>query len=323
MSRAEASVIAARAERSAWVEVRRVAAAVVETTKPRITKLVVVTAGVGFALGALGRSWTAAEFMLAGAWCLIGTALCAAGANALNQWMERDRDARMTRTAGRPLPDGRLTPGQVLAGGLLMGACGAGVLWWGAGAVAATVGLATMAIYLLLYTPLKPVTSLATLVGAIPGALPPLIGWAAADADSGWRALASPGAWSLFLIMFVWQIPHFLAIAWMYREDYARGGYRVLPSGPGAESWAAAVILAWTVLLVPVTLAPGILMDRGPGPGYFVAALASGLGFLALAARLCRARTREAARAAFLGSIVHLPLLLVVLLADAAISALW
>lgn len=323
MSNVEASVAAASAERSAWAEARRVVAAVVETTKPRITKLVVVTAGVGFALGALGRSWSAAELVLAGTWCLLGTALCSGGANALNQWMERERDARMSRTACRPLPEGRLTPGQVLSAGLLMGACGAGVLWWGSGAVAATVALATIGVYLLAYTPLKPVTPLATLVGAVPGALPPLIGWASADAGAGWRSLATPGAWALFLILFVWQIPHFLAIAWMYREDYARGGYRVLPTGPGSESWASAVILAWSALLVPVTLAPGALMDRGPGPGYFVAALASGLGFLLLSARLCRVRTREAARAAFVGSIVHLPLLLVVLVADAAISALW
>ncbi|MFM9994810.1 MAG: protoheme IX farnesyltransferase [Phycisphaerales bacterium] len=349
MSRtARASVISVPDHPEAPAHARRTLAAIVETTKPRITKLVVVTAGVGFAVsavgsggvgGASGRAWTLGEFLLAAAWCLLGTALSAAGANALNQWMERDRDARMARTATRPLPEGRLTPTQVFVAAAMMAGAGVGVLWIASGVVAAAIALTTIATYLLLYTPLKPVTSLATLVGAVPGALPPLIGWAAADAltqagargnggggwwgGGNWSTLADPGAWTLFLIMFVWQIPHFLAIAWMYRDDYTRGGYRVLPAGDATGSWTSAAILAWTLLLVPVTLAPGVLMQAGPGPGYFVVALATGLAFLALALRLCRTRTREAARATFLASIIHLPVLLLVLVADTAATALW
>ncbi len=334
MSRAaRASAIAVPREDGAASDLRRVVGAIVETTKPRITKMVVVTAGVGFALGAAGslsvdrvggaRSWSLGELVLAGLWCLAGTGLSAAGANSLNQWLERERDARMPRTASRPLPEGRLAPAQALGAGALLCAAGVGLLWAASGVVAASVSLATIAVYLLLYTPLKPVTSLATLVGAVPGALPPLIGWAAADRSAGWSALADPGAWALFLIMFVWQIPHFLAIAWMYRDDYERGGYRMLPMGDTTGRWTAASILVWAVLLVLVTLSPGLLMEVGPGPGYFVAALGTGAGFLYLAVRLARLRSRESARATFLGSIVHLPVLLVVLVVDTMVGVVW
>ncbi len=324
MSRAaRASAIAVSPQNAGVPDLRRVLGEIIETTKPRITKMVAVTAGVGFAVGALGRTWAVGEFLLAALWCLLGTALSSAGANTLNQWMERERDARMTRTAARPLPEGRITPAQAFVAGVLMAGAGVGLLWAASGVVAASISLGTIAVYLLLYTPLKPVTSLATLVGAVPGALPPLIGWAAANEPSGWSSLADPGAWALFLIMFVWQIPHFLAIAWMYREDYAQGGYRVLPMGDTTGNWTAASILAWTVVLVPVTLAPVALMEVGPGPGYFVTALGTGLAFLYLALRLARWRTRELARATFIASIIHLPLLLVVLVADTMIAAIW
>src|SRR5690606_33660282 len=195
----------------------------VETTKPRITRLVVITAGVGFALGALGQSWTPGGLVLAAAACILGTGLSAAGANALNQWWERDRDARMQRTARRPIPSGRLSPQAVLWAAVAMSVVGPLTLLLNVGAPAAALALATILIYVLLYTPSKPLTPLSTIIGAVPGALPPVIGWAAARPE--WAALAAPGAWSLFLIMFVWQVPHFIAIAWMHREDYARGGY--------------------------------------------------------------------------------------------------
>ena len=297
--------------------------ALVEATKPRITKMVAVTAGVGFLAGAVGRSWTFTDFLVSGAGCLLGTALSSGGANTLNQWMERDRDARMHRTRSRPLPSGRVTPARALAAGVVLSLAGLGVLWAAAGPVAALVSLATIVTYLAVYTPLKPVTPLATLIGAVPGALPPLIGWVSARPEAGFAALSDPGAWALFLIMFVWQVPHFLAIAWMYREDYARGGYRVLPAVDPSGWGTSAAILVWTAVLVPVTVAPAALMRDGPGPGYVAVALVTGVAFLALAVRLCRQRTRELARATFVASIIHLPVLLVVLVADTAITAIW
>jgi protoheme IX farnesyltransferase len=293
----------------------------VELTKPRITRLVTVTSGVGFALGALGRPWSWAELAASAVGCLGGTALSSAGANALNQWMERGRDAVMPRTAGRPLPQGRVTPEQAAACGVAASVLGVGVLWVASGVVPAMVSLATILIYLLLYTPSKVVTPLSTLIGAVPGALPPIIGWTAARGDAG--SLLDPGAWSLFLIMFVWQVPHFLAIAWMYRDDYAAGGYKVLPCVDPDGSRTAAAILAWSALLMPITLAPLVLLRYGPGPGYAAVALVTGGGCFWLAGRLARSRTREHARAAFFASIVHLPLILLVLVADSAIAALW
>ncbi len=304
---------------------RALAGAVIETTKPRITKLVTVTAAVGFGMAALARPWTTGELVIIAAGCLAGTALSSGGANALNQWMERVRDGRMPRTAIRPLPQARLTPFQAFVAGAAMCFTGVAVLWLLCGAVAALVSAATIVIYLAVYTPLKPLTPLSTLVGAVPGALPPLIGWAAANPEAGIGVLADPGAWALFLIMFVWQIPHFLAIAWMYRDDYRLGGYRVLPINDEDGSYTAATILAWAVLLLPVTLAPVALLPEatGPGPGYIAVAAGTGLIFLALCIRLARSRTRENARVVFFASIIHLPVLLVVLVVDSLIAALW
>jgi protoheme IX farnesyltransferase len=206
---------------------------------------------------------------------------------------------------------------------LLTVALGVGLLWAGNGPVPAAIALATVGVYVLAYTPLKPVTSVSTLVGAVPGALPPLIGWTAATEQLGWNSLADPGAWTLFLIMFVWQIPHFLAIAWMYRDDYARAGYRMLPMGDDGARWTSVSMLAWTLLLLPVSLAPIVLMQAGPAAGYALVAIATGLGFLWLVVRLVRQRTRELARTVFFASIIHLPVLLVVLVADTMIPVLW
>ena len=308
-----------------------VVSALAECTKPRITRLVTITAGVGFAMAALGRepgAWTIADLLLRGGGCLAGTAMSAAGASALNQWMERGRDALMPRTAARPLPGGRVGPGAVLGAGLALCVTGVAVLWAMAGAGPAALSLATIVIYLLIYTPLKPVTPLSTLVGAVPGALPPLIGWTAASAEPGLGSLWGPGAaggWVLFLIMFVWQIPHFLAIAWMYREDYARGGYRVLPVLDTDGGSTAVTILAWAALLIPVTAAPAVIGGAGAGgrasSAYLFAALVMGAVFLALSLRLAQSRARPEARTVFIASVVHLPVLLVALVADAAVSA--
>lgn len=190
----------------------------VELTKPRITLMVVFTALVGFVCATLGPVSLSA---LAAA--LLGTGLVAAGASALNMLMERDTDALMQRTRSRPLPAGRLRPGDALLFGIGLTAFGLLELTWLSGSLAALVALATWSSYLFLYTPLKRRTSLSTLVGAIPGALPPVIGWAAA------RQSLEGGAFVLFAILFLWQIPHFLAIAWIYRDDYARAALPMLP----------------------------------------------------------------------------------------------
>lgn len=297
------------------------AAALYETTKPRITRLVTITSGVGFVLAALARPWTALELALAAAGCVLGTALSAAGANALNQWWEQDRDGRMPRTRRRPLPEGRLTPASVFWTGVALGVLGVALLWALCGPVPAAVSAATILSYLLVYTPLKPVTPLATIVGAVPGALPPLIGWTAGSGAPGWASLAEPVGWALFLILFVWQVPHFLAIAWLYRDDYAQGGYKVLPVVDSGERTSAA-ILAWSVLLVPVTLAPSLMAGPGPGPVYGWIALLSGIAYLYFASRLAISRSRRDARTTFIASVIHLPILMVALVADPLAAAL-
>src|SRR5262249_52501860 len=184
-------------------------AAYLALTKPRLVLLVLVTVAVGFQLGARGRAHPAALAVT-----LLGTALVAGGAGALNQWLERGRDALMRRTAHRALPSGRLSPREALSFGVCLGVVASLIRPLGAGILAAAVALATLLLYVLVYTPLKPLTSLNTVVGAVPGALPPLIGWGAATGRLGIEA------WALFLIVFLWQFPHFLAIAWIYRDDY-------------------------------------------------------------------------------------------------------
>lgn len=296
-------------------------AAFIETTKPRITRLVTITSGVGFALAALSRPGGLAHLVVPALGCLAGTVASAAGANALNQWAERERDARMPRTCARPLPQSRLSPRAVLWPGLACCAAGVVTLWLACGKAPALVSLATILIYLLVYTPMKPLTPLATLVGAVPGALPPLIGWTAASPDAGLASLSHPGGWSLFLIMFVWQIPHFLAIAWLYRRDYALGGHAVLPVVDPAGGSTAAAVLVWAACLVPITLAP-VLVVPSLGWAYMLVAGITGTLFFVQAARLALSRTAAAARRTFIASVIHLPVLLLAMVADAAASLL-
>ncbi len=296
---------------------------IVELTKPRITRMVTITSGVGFILGAVTQHWETWDLAFRAIVCLAGTAFSASGANALNQWWERDRDAVMPRTCGRPLPTDRVTPDQALGWGLAFSIFGIALLAC-IGLAPALVSLATILIYVLLYTPLKPITTTNTLVGAIPGALPPLIGWTAAASGNalrgGWagaQSLLEAGGWSLFALMFVWQIPHFLAIAWMYRDDYAKGGYRMLPISDPDGGMTATTIFTWSIVLVPATMAPAILLrDRLGSVSLFAAALL-GIAYVALCYRLWRTREVKHARAVFFASIVHLPLLLLVLVADA------
>lgn len=291
----------------------RGAGAVVEACKMGITRLVTITAGVGFVMAALTRAWSW-ELALLGVATLVGTAMSAAGANAINQWMERERDGRMDRTKGRPIPSGRVSAGAVLWSGVALSVVGVGVLLY-AGLAPALVSLACVVSYIAVYTPMKTRTTLSTFVGAIPGALPPLIGTTAA-LGGGVEVLRDPVGLSLFAIMFVWQLPHFLAIAWMYREDYEAGGYVMLPSvDPDGRVTAMAMTL-WSWALVPATLLPAVFMPEAVGVVYPVVAIVTGLAYSVLCARLAVTRRREDARRVFFASIAHLPLLLLVLVGE-------
>ena len=266
-------------------------------TKPEITFNVVLTALVGFLAAAHGAA-QALELLRA----LLGTALVAGAASTLNQWAERGPDAVMKRTIRRPLPAGRLTPRESLAFGLALGVAGTVYLALAVNPLASALAAATALSYLLVYTPLKRVTSLATVVGAVPGAIPPLIGWAAA------RGELNPGGWVLFLILFFWQMPHFLALAALYRKDYARAGFRVLPveDPDGASTGRQSVLYALALLLVSLLPAPLGMA----GPLYFFGALALGGGFVAYALRLALSPASHArASGLFRYSLLYLPVL--------------
>lgn len=273
-----------------------------ELTKPRITTLVVVTAAVGYAVGAPRGLEPIVLTAL-----LLGTALVAGGASALNQYWERDADARMERTRLRPLPAGRVAPAEALAFGLAVS--GAGLILLGTiNGMTALLGAAALASYVLLYTPLKRVTSLCTVVGAVPGALPPLMGWAAA------RGTLSAGGWALFAVLFFWQLPHFLAIGWIYREDYARGGFPMLTVlDPDGRSTGRQMML-YSAALIPVTLVAGALASAGTG--YLWSAVALGLVFFGGSVRFAWTRSVPAARGLFLVSILYLPVLLGLMVFD-------
>ena len=272
-----------------------------QLTKPRLTSLVVVTTLVGFLAAAPG---TDVPLLLH---TVFGTLLVAAAAAALNQWAERDADAFMRRTAGRPLPAGRLAPRQALAFGALLLVAGTVWLWLWANPLASVLAVITAASYLLAYTPMKQTTSLATVVGAVPGAIPPMIGWAAATGG------LQPGAWVLFLIIFFWQMPHFLAIATLCRQDYAQAGFRVLPvvDPDGTSTGRQAALYAMG--LIPVSLLPAVMGLAGRW--YFVGALALGVTYLVGALHLLMMPddvTR--ARRLFRLSLLYLPALLTMLL---------
>ncbi len=303
------------------------AAALLEATKPGITRLVTITSAVGFgmAMAQLRTQWHDAWICLAG--CLAGTAISSAGANTLNQWWERERDARMKRTESRPLPRGALRPRTVLLSGLLLGALGVTLLCLLCGPVPGLVSLTTIVTYLLIYTPLKPVTPWSTLVGALPGALPPMIGWTSVASIAGDRAglvsLAHPLGLTLFAILFVWQVPHTLAIAWMYKEDYARGGHRLLPVVDGDGRRTARWMLAWSAVLLPVSLAPAYWMRPGAAAAFSIIAVITGVAYFVLALRVVRTRERADARRMFFASIMHLPLLLVSLVGFTLVTSLF
>jgi heme o synthase len=298
--------------------------ALMATTKPGITRQVTLTSAVGFVMAAAARAdaWTWGQLTLLGVATIVGTALSAAGANALNQWMERHRDAAMPRTTNRPLPAGQVSAGGVLAFGAMLCAAGLAVLWGVTGIAPMLVSLACIVSYLVFYTPMKVTTPLATFVGAIPGALPPMIGAAAASGLTGLAALREPAGLVLFTLMFIWQIPHFLAIAWMYKDDYAQGGYAVLPVVDPQGATTAWTVALWTLALIPATLLPATNLQGVVGLPYAIIALVSGLAFGYLALRLILERTRERARVVFFASIAHLPLLLLAMTVEATLRTM-
>jgi protoheme IX farnesyltransferase len=272
-------------------------------TKPRLNLLVLVTTLGGLYLASPDGVHTSLLVHT-----LLGTALVAGGAAALNQVWERDTDRLMRRTSGRPVPQGRLGVNEATWFGVLLSSAGLIELTFGANSTAAAVALATAASYVLFYTPLKTRTSLATLVGAVPGALPPVIGWAAATGEIALPAIV------LFGIVFFWQMPHFLAIAWMYRDEYARAGIPLLPVLEPDGRRTGQQALLYAAALWPVSLLPA-LVGLADAP-YSIVATGLGFGFIALAALFARDRSIVRARRLFLFSITYLPLLWGALVAD-------
>jgi len=271
-------------------------AAYVELTKPRITFLIVLTSAAGFCLGSKGDFDYLTLFN-----ALLGIALLSSGIATLNQYMERGLDARMRRTVTRPLPAGKLDPGAALTLGLALTVLAEAYLALFVNPLTAGFGLLVIVGYLLCYTPLKTRSSLSTVVGAFPGAMPPLMGWTAATGQVGIEA------WALFGILFAWQFPHFLAIAWMYREDYARAGILMLPVVEPACRLTAQQIVVWSLLLVPVSLFPAALGTTGAV--YFYGAFLLGILFLGTSIHAALSKTRQGARRLLLASVLYLPVL--------------
>ncbi|MGA8030331.1 MAG: heme o synthase [Bryobacteraceae bacterium] len=270
--------------------------AYLELTKPRVTWLIVMSTAIGYFFGHAGH-WAPWALLHS----LIGTALIASGTAALNQWYERDADGHMRRTQMRPLPSGRLTPNQALWFGIALAVLGGLELGFGVNWLASGLGIGTLFMYLFLYTPLKQKTWWSTTVGAFPGAMPPLIGYAAAAGK------LSADAWVLAAILFLWQFPHFYAIAWMYREDYSRAGIKMLPVlEPDGESTARQILL-YSVLLIPISLLPKWMGMTGTI--YMIGAIALGLLYLYSGVRVSFDRTKPRARKVLLASVLYLPLL--------------
>lgn len=272
-------------------------------TKPRLNALVVATSAAAYYLGTTGQ--IDVELMVQ---AVAGTALVAGGAAVLNQVYERDTDALMRRTRMRPLPDGRVAAADARVFGVVLAAAGLVMLAARATLLAALLAVATLVVYLAVYTPMKRRSPVATLIGAVPGALPPLIGWTAADGR------LSIGGLTLFSIVFLWQIPHFMAIAWLYRDDYGKAGFPMLPVIEPDGSKTGRQAVAYAAALLPVSLVPSLIGLTGSA--YFALALVLGTLLLTLSIRFAWFRSIASARALFLGSIVYLPLLWIVMIAD-------
>jgi heme o synthase len=284
----------------------------IELTKPRITWLILMSTGIGYFFGLPGAAgwWQFLKGipLLSLLHTVLGTGLIASGTAALNQWYEREADRKMKRTAKRPLPAGRIAPAGALAFGLALSVAGFLELWWGVNLLAGLIGAFTLLSYLFIYTPMKQRTWWSTTVGALPGAMPPMIGFAAA------AGTLTRDSWVLFAILFLWQFPHFYSIAWMYKEDYARAGIRMLPVvEPDGRSTARQIVL-FGLALIPVSLAPAMLGMSGRI--YLVGALLLGLWFLYSGLRVAAERTALRARGVLLASVLYLPLIYGLMLID-------
>ena len=275
----------------------RFAADFAELVKARLTLLVLLTTAVGFYLGARAPINYVALFHV-----VFGTAAAAAGAAALNQWWERRLDALMHRTRTRPIPAGRMRPAEALALGMVLSIFGVGYLAIVCNVLSAALASITIVIYIFAYTPLKRTSTANTIVGAIPGAIPPMIGWAAA------RGRIDSGAWSLFAILTLWQLPHYFAIAWMYRDDYSRAGFRMISSDDKTGERSASQSVFFCILLLIIA---GLPASLGIVTMFYVPfELALGGLFIAVAMRFLRLRTAASSRLLFITSIIYLPLLL-------------
>lgn len=269
-----------------------------ELTKPRITCFILMSTAIGFVCGMnAGNLWTWITLLHA----LVGTALIASGTAALNQWYERDADAKMDRTMARPIPSGRVTGPHALLFGIFLAVAGFAELWIGANPLTALLGLFTLASYLFLYTPMKQRSPHSTTLGAIPGAMPPLIGFAAASNTLTWNA------WVLYAILFLWQFPHFYAIAWMYRNDYARAGIRMLPVvEPDGESTSRRM-LYFSLALLPTSLLPKFFAMAGNF--YLSAAIILGVIYAYASLRSVFDHSVARARQVLFASVLYLPFL--------------
>jgi heme o synthase len=279
---------------------RRIVSDFAELVKARLTLLVLLTTAVGYYLAAAHPINPLGLFH-----AVFGTALAAAGAAALNQWWERRLDALMHRTMTRPIPAGRMLPRDALILGCLLSLAGVFYLTLKCNALSAALAAATIIIYIFAYTPLKRVSTFNTLVGAIPGALPPMVGWAAASGR------LDPGAWSLFAILFCWQLPHFFAIAWMYREDYARAGFEMISKDDNSGARSASQSVLFCILLLFISGGPAFL--KIVNYHYLTVELILNGLFIFAAMRFLRTQQQVDARRLFLTSIIYLPLLLAAL----------
>jgi len=276
-----------------------------ELAKARLNTMIVVTTGAGFVMGSSGGGIDWVKLF----WTCVGTFLAAAGASALNQRLEIAQDRRMGRTRNRPLVTGAIKPFQALVFGLAASVAGVAILCPTSNGMTAVLGLANIVLYAVVYTLLKRVTIWNTVVGAVVGAIPPMMGWAAAD-----HGKLAAGAWVLGAILFIWQMPHFLALAWMYKEDYAKGGFKMLSVGDATGRKTAAAAAVFSLLLLPI--GPLAVWLHLAGICFAVTAIALSIGMLVLAIRFWGATTRDRAKRLFFASLIYLPVVLLVMVAD-------
>ena len=297
---------AVNGQRTLEVRTRSTVADYWALTKPEVNFLIAVATFTGFYLGCRTQPQGFPFWLLIHT--LLGTLLVASGTGTLNQYIERRFDAQMRRTARRPLAAGRLIPSVVLWFGVALSTVGSIYLAIAVDLLASLLAIVTVLSYLFLYTPLKRETPFCTVVGALPGAMPPLIGWAAASGRLSFEA------WTLYAMLFLWQFPHFMAIAWMYRDDYSRAGYLVLPSGGQRGRFISWLTLLPLVALIPLSLIPTLLGSAGLL--YSVGSVMLGLAFLYFGAQLALGKTNSSARRLLLASIVYLPLVFALLMID-------